>query len=353
MYTNLVKQINDSPFKVALAFAGGGQSFAYHFMGFGGASKTIVDIRVPYAREALEEFVGHPVEQFVSEQMAREMAVRSFVTACKSVEPELAVGVGVTCSLATDNEREGRIHRIQIALHCQKYTRTWYKELAQGLLRAEEEEFVCNSVFFALLQLIDSPDKDNNMFFAPRTAERWGGKYDSLDTLNYRLPEQDTMVIMPGSFNPFHEGHNEMANIAKEITGFDPILEITALNADKGALDYVSLRDRLITIPNWKTAVTHARTFLDKARHFARPGKKIIFVVGADTWNRILNPKYAGDTKYLYEQFSELNVQFLPFGRPGVEIEYDEYLSNLVISDDRALNHNNPISSTAIREGRA
>lgn len=354
MYTNLVKQINNSPFKVALAFAGGGQSFAYHFMGFSGASATIVDIRVPYAKEALEEFVGHPVDQFVSEKMAREMATKSYINCCKSIEPKFAVGVGVTCSLATDNEREGRVHRIQIALHCQQYTRTWYKELRQGLSRVHEEEFVCNSVFFALLQLIGSQEATDARFFAPVTAERWGGKYYGMDTLITNVKDDVTdLVIVPGSFNPYHDGHKQMIELAQEITGVTPVLEITALNADKGAIDYVELYERLLQIPKWTVCVTHARTFLDKAKWFARPDRQITFVVGADTWNRILDPKYAGDTKFLFRQFVDLNVRFLVFGRIGSTIEYDKYLSLLRIDDDRAVGYSVPISSTMIREARS
>jgi len=101
-----------------------------------------------------------------------------------------------------------------------------------------------------------------------------------------------TRVVLPGSFNPMHRGHWELARVAERITGQPVAFEISVANVDKPSLECEHIRKRLTPF-NWQAAVwlTHAPKFVHKAERF--PGAT--FVVGVDTALRIVSPRYYHD----------------------------------------------------------
>lgn len=357
----VVRSINATPYKAYVALAGGGQTFASEFMQYGGASKTITGINIPYGKEAFEEFCGMDVKQFVNADTARLLAKRSYEKCLKSVEDEqYAIGIGLTCSLATDNEREGRVHRIYVALHCEEYTVVSESIFEQGLTRAQEEEYCCITLLNCLSHAAGVPVnfEDQMQFFIryiPYMTDATGNlNIVQREELNTTVADNiDYLVLAPGSYNPFHEGHKALLDTAYNILGTVPRPEITMCNADKGVIDYIDVKNRIDTISEpyqRNVLVTKARTFLDKAKQFAKEGRKIVFVVGADTWNRLLDPKYAGNMNFLYAEFVKMNVQFLVFNRAGTSISTDPIMDQLRIRDLRTSSINISVSSTEIRE---
>ena len=118
-------------------------------------------------------------------------------------------------------------------------------------------------------------------------------------------------LLLPGSFNPLHRGHWELAQVAAEIAGQPAAFELSVVNVDKPALTREEIRRRLLPF-NWQASVwlTQAPKFIDKAECF--PGAT--FVVGADTALRIVLPRYYdGEAKMLaaLERLRELECRFL------------------------------------------
>lgn len=98
-------------------------------------------------------------------------------------------------------------------------------------------------------------------------------------------------------------------------------LELSVANVDKQVLDESKVRDRIHSIQKMTEdlsvgiVVTQAATFVAKAKLF--PGT--VFVVGADTVERINHPKYYQGCERLRNssiaQLREQDCRFLVFGR--------------------------------------
>jgi nicotinic acid mononucleotide adenylyltransferase len=97
-------------------------------------------------------------------------------------------------------------------------------------------------------------------------------------------------LVFPGSFDPLHDGHRLMARIAEEIAERPLAWEISVTNVDKPTLDYVEIRDRAAQFTDRQLWLSRAATFLEKLDAF--PGST--FVVGADTYVRLADPRYYG-----------------------------------------------------------
>jgi hypothetical protein len=99
-------------------------------------------------------------------------------------------------------------------------------------------------------------------------------------------------ALLCGSFNPLHDGHRGLAEVATRRLGCPVEFELGVLNADKSPLTVAETQRRLRQFvdvaPVWLTA---APTFAAKARLF--PGAT--FVVGADTAERIIDPRFYGN----------------------------------------------------------
>jgi Cytidylyltransferase-like len=99
-------------------------------------------------------------------------------------------------------------------------------------------------------------------------------------------------AILPGSFNPLHEGHRRLAEVGARRLGTPVAFELSVLNVDKPPLDDDEVNHRLDQFRGIAPVyLTRAPEFQKKAELF--PGA--VFVVGADTALRIISPRYYQD----------------------------------------------------------
>jgi len=122
-------------------------------------------------------------------------------------------------------------------------------------------------------------------------------------------------VLFPGSFNPPHVGHREMAEYAGRRLGAGVAYELSVENVDKPPLDFVEVDSRLARLSGSPVWLTRAPTFVEKAALF--PGAT--FVVGIDTILRIADPKYYGGDpqrrSMAIRDLADRGCDFLVFGR--------------------------------------
>jgi nicotinic acid mononucleotide adenylyltransferase len=126
-------------------------------------------------------------------------------------------------------------------------------------------------------------------------------------------------VVFPGAFNPPHAGHLRMAAIAEARLGLPVAWELSIANVDKPPLDFISMRERVAALRTKDDArpiaLTRAATFREKAEMFPQS----VFVVGADTIERVAEPRYYGVDAALrdaaIDEIARRGCRFLVFGR--------------------------------------
>jgi hypothetical protein len=98
-------------------------------------------------------------------------------------------------------------------------------------------------------------------------------------------------AILPGSFNPLHAGHLQLATTACQRLGHTVHFELSITNVDKPDLTDDVIRHRAAQFDSvGQLWLTRAARFSEKAELF--PGAW--FVVGYDTAVRMLDPRYSG-----------------------------------------------------------
>lgn len=105
----------------------------------------------------------------------------------------------------------------------------------------------------------------------------------------------DNLLIMPGTFDPIHEGHLSIIKHAEEYTGKKAYLEHSVSRVEKGDTCDKKLEeiiDRTCCISRRHLIITKAKMFWEKSELFPNT----IFAIGADTFDRIVSPEYFKDS---------------------------------------------------------
>jgi hypothetical protein len=113
--------------------------------------------------------------------------------------------------------------------------------------------------------------------------------------------------MLPGSFNPVHQGHLNLLNVAEEMIGLRGIFELSCANVDKPNIPEEEILRRASAIKNVPVALTHAPRFIQKVELF--PGTT--FAIGYDTAERLIAYAKPGE----WGLFQTLETKFLVAGR--------------------------------------
>ncbi len=305
------RRLQGSPWQGVFHITGGGAGFLAELLETPGASRTVLEARIPYSTASLAELLGGPPDQACSAPTARALAMAAFQRATK-LGATRPFGFASTASLATDKPKRGRC-RAHIAV--QTATQTSHAErnafsVADDRAIQERElvETAWDVLGTALGLVARGPIALQSVVAAPEWRRLVAGRIDHVATLPH-----DRTLLLPGAFNPPHDAHHRMMRIAEAKLGRVGAFELSIENVDKPLLDYFEIRARLEQLgrPVWLTRLPR---FVDKARRF--PGAT--FVVGIDTLVRIAEPRYYGGTRERDHQIAEMldrDLAFLVFGR--------------------------------------
>jgi hypothetical protein len=313
-WQQLISTLHASGRKAALAITGGGSGAVGELLRVPGGSRLLIEAQVPYDALALAAFLGFAPEQACSSDTAiamartvRARAARLVRAGTDLVGPDL-VGLGATAALVSDRPRKGE-HRFHIALANSAGIAHCTCVMAKGRRdRAAEEDLVSRAIVLWLARacgiaapsprsLLDADDHyaETVVTVVDTIDQLLAGEHDRVTVLpdgQMILSAPQPFVLFPGSFNPMHEGHVSLARVAEDLRQQPLAFEISVTNVDKPPLAGETVKHRLAQFA-WKSPVelTRAPTFLEKSRLFPRT----TFVIGADTAERLVAPKYYGD----------------------------------------------------------
>ena len=352
-----IQRLHDTPHKTVLAVSGAGTQAVAWLLGVSGASRTILEVVVPYGRLAMQDFLGFEPTQSASAETARQMARRAYERARAQLEDESpAVGLACAAAIATDRYRRGD-HRAFVTAWDATSTATWSLTFHKGLRdRAGEEDVVSRLIVLALsefsgLDIVPSPSggglgwgrflglTEGDLLEVERIARpepleqllaaampgllpspagaRWvvRGPDGEMEAEGDVPP-----LLLPGSFNPLHIGHWEMMAAAARATlrqaqGAGGAFELSVTNVDKPPLEKGEIERRLSQFgPEDTVVLTRAETFQKKAALFPRS----VFVLGWDTAVRLVAPRYYGGETAMLMALAEMmagGAKFLVAGR--------------------------------------
>lgn len=386
----MAKINNDLPkVRIAAAITGGGTSAIGEMLRYGGSSQSILYAYVPYSPVFTEQYLGRSPDKLCSAETARQLAMKAYHDIVQfygyqdgEVYP---VGIGATSALGKiTKEREGREHKIYVAVQNREKTITYTVFLTEPRTREAEEKVNELIILHALcegcnLSTSSSPVKKYDTLrgypFLPEPldvktdegvvlesvlcGETPFSVYGNDGLVTVKGSTSHVKVMLPASFNPLHDAHREMARIAEKTTGHTCHFEMSIMNADKPPLSYTEIYRRLDYFDKHKMDgdlfITRLPTFVEKAQHFA----PVTFVVGADTVQRICDPRFYGgsESKMLaaLQIMFDLDAKFLCFSRvidgvmvDPIAIDTPEIFKRMSMSIDSNI-FASDISSTEIR----
>ena len=328
---NTIKAIHSSHIQAAIAVTGGGAQALSWLMEVSGASRTILNIDVPYSGKALENYLGWSPNTAVSGKVAKYLAHRAFQNAVNLNSAPSVVGIGATATIRTDRQKRGE-HKFFIAACTREEIVVLSAKLIKGLRDRQGEDQIISKLIVKLLA--DKGEVKMDIPIGLRPTEKldthtYGSQYLLDDLINGHISsaminpdgsmstgDQVPKAILSGSFDPLHNGHLELAKVASEILGYRIAFELSIINVDKPQLGKKEVFHRLRQFDEKADVMlTNGATFVEKARMLPRA----TFIIGWDTAKRLVAPRYyknsITDMNQSLQEIKELGCQFLVAGR--------------------------------------
>ncbi len=326
-----IERLHDTPHKTVLAVSGAGTQAVAWLLGVSGASRTILEVVVPYGRLSMQEFLGFEPTQSAAAETARQMARQAWNKAKRQLEDDSpAVGLACAATIATDRPKRGD-HRAFVSAWDDSSSATWSLTFHKGLRgRAGEEDVVSRLIVQALTEFSGlNPEIELGLTAGDSLEVERVSRPDALGQLlageagwvvcrpggGMVVEGEVPPVVLPGSFNPLHEGHREMMAAATQPEALSGAYELSITNVDKPALEREEILGRLSQFGRDDTVVlTRAETFFKKAKLFS--GRT--FVLGWDTAIRLVAPRYYGGDSDMLRALAEMmagGTRFLVAGR--------------------------------------
>ena len=314
-----IESLSRTGAQVVLIVSGGGTQVISQLFAGGGASDVMLEVLVPYAKSAVAKILGREPEAYCSDRTARQLAVAGWQRSLElASQVENNIGVSVTASLRSGKPKKGQ-HRVHVATHRLEGTVTATLKLTKNARSRLEEEHVaallCLDVLVSTATrsvtnpwrkeleslLLPEEEIDRVEYTAPLSWQELFGQKEGAMSIEItsgvqtgqRAEQSNNRLIFSGSFAPLHQGHLAMARIAEEIAERPVEWELSVTNVDKPMLDYIEVSRRVEQFKGETLWLSRAATFIEKIHVFPQS----TFVMGADTFVRLIDPKYYSGSK--------------------------------------------------------
>ena len=145
-YLDLIQKIHSSPFRFVLVSSGGGTNAISEILKVPGASKSVLEAYVPYAKESLDYYLLKQPDHYCSLGTTLSMAAKAY-SAAKKIDPQTnpknLLGIAVTASLATNYSKKGE-HKFFIAIQTYKYSSSFVVFIYKGRTNQRTRRTDCN-----------------------------------------------------------------------------------------------------------------------------------------------------------------------------------------------------------------
>lgn len=320
-----LRNMGDKAPTVHIAAAGAGTSLAQAAWAPPGASAYLTGVSLPYAPEETRALLGFEPVRFVSPETAVDLALAAYMKAWRPGRK--ALGVGMTCSVASLRERRGD-HRVEACVFtddgCWLASVVLHKDTGTAARHADDRlacHVVQNLLAFALD--IEPPFEVNECynraaFDCARLVQdrlyehplfRADGTRESLP-----VPVPKETVLFPGAFNPPHQGHFDGGKAALRALALarkehrDVVYALVTDPPHKPTLTVAETLQRACLMRGHRFLVSRGDPlYLDKARR--HPGAYI--AMGADAMDRMLDPAWGVPIGPMLDEFASLGTRFL------------------------------------------
>ena len=327
-----ISRIHSSKTKLVMAVSGVGSQSVNWLLSVSGASKTLLEASIPYSNASLNHYIGKVPEQYVSKSTALSMAKSAYFKGVK-YHSDFSDVIGVSCTgaISTNRERKGA-NQAFIAMWSPKLKYVQHVSINKGSrTRAEEEELISSLIIKSIeektlgmsglqveLAISESSKIDQTEFTSDLDA-LINNHIKSIALKGPKLIELDQGFkggVLSGSFNPMHQGHIALAQLASKILESPTVFEISVTNVDKDPLDSEEVTSRISQFNGRETVfLTSAPLFSEKSEIF----KNSTFIIGNDTAVRLIDPKYYNNSREkMYESLKMIQdngCDFLVAGR--------------------------------------
>jgi nicotinic acid mononucleotide adenylyltransferase len=333
-----LRDLGDKAPRLYVISTGAGAGIQDRIWSVPGISNFFVGASMPYDTEATDELLGFKPTKYVSIDTAIDLAHAAYMRAWKPGRD--AIGFGMTCSVASTKEHRGD-HSIIAALFDEIGCWVIYGNIPKGAGSGQRisDGNLANDLAIAVMDQYVNVGLDTSV--SPNGLEvdgctfsvvrvdtlsrvrimahpffRANGTRASFEEMTDELEPTKT-IFFPGAFNPPHKAHHEAARAAQEVLlkreGLRRLVFSTTIDPKhKSALIDAEMLQRAKQMKGFDYLLTEGDPlFIIKARRF--PGAH--FIMGADTMERLLDPKWGQEIKSMLDEFKWLQTHFLVPGR--------------------------------------
>ena len=296
-----------------------------------GSSKYFVGCFTPYRRTQTHSFLGHiPKDSYVCADVAYDMAASSYIRATEAKVHEgldgNPVGIGVTAAVATNRLPRGELeaHVSIITQHVVRHLHVPFKKEVGAEARWQQDDLLSEHVLGLLTGILRGEVPTDPE--AEEAALRCFYEYPifSTDGTRKSVSEREPAVYLPATLNPIHDGHRAMCKAVED--RLSPLpgkirvqYLVSSVSPHKGRLSVSDMlfKAGMLRAERWRNESRQVEftrdepLFIDKARK--RPGSA--FVIGADTMQRMLDPKWGPEITPMLAEMRTLGTKFYVMGR--------------------------------------
>lgn len=194
--TQIVQQIHASPTRLVFACSGGGSLAASDLLTVAGATRTVLEVSLPYAQAATARYIGSVPDHYCRNDVARSLAMVAFHRGQKILRaghrigehPDIdelfresgdprdlvgylpLIGIGCSASLATDTPKRGT-HRVHLAVQTLRRTILCSLQMVTGRRTRLEEERLVGDMILNLIARMGECQREDAAIFPINTTE--------------------------------------------------------------------------------------------------------------------------------------------------------------------------------------